>query len=364
QELHMSMTQISDFDEEGRWAAGTRTGNGSHFNRRARSRPSRASSRASSGSTPTTWPGWSPCGVWPCASNSPSKPPGAGGGPRGRIGSRRKRRGSSCGSKCTASSPRTDCSAASSSTPSASSCAGSRRRRGAFSRRPTVSGPGRALRSARKSSACAAGSTSSPRKPRTSRKAARRPCLGPSRASAGRSRARPGRSRRRSGASRGRAGGRAASSRPSEGRSAGVRGLPDYHVHTFRCGHAGGASREFVESAIDRELSEIAFTDHIPLYFLPEAERDPRLAMRGEELDGYLEEVRGLQEAYRGRIAIRLGLEADYAEGHEEELSRWLARADWDLVLGSVHWVAGDWIDAPGSAARFPREGADRLYAE
>jgi len=141
-------------------------------------------------------------------------------------------------------------------------------------------------------------------------------------------------------------------------------GLPDYHVHTFRCGHAGGASREFVEAALARGLSEIAFTDHIPLYFLPAANRDPKLAMREEELDGYLEEVRGLQDAYRGRIPIRLGLEADYAEGHEEALSRWLARADWDLVLGSVHWVAGDWIDAPGSAARFPREGADHLYTE
>jgi histidinol-phosphatase (PHP family) len=143
-----------------------------------------------------------------------------------------------------------------------------------------------------------------------------------------------------------------------------VKGLPDYHVHTFRCGHAGGASREFVEKAIERGLAEIAFTDHIPLYFLPKGDRDPSLAMREDQFEGYLDEVRRLQEEFRGRIAIRLGLEADYAEGHEEALARWLARADWDIVLGSVHWVAGDWIDAPGSAARFPREGTQRLYAE
>ena len=143
-----------------------------------------------------------------------------------------------------------------------------------------------------------------------------------------------------------------------------MRGLPDYHVHTFRCGHAGGASRDFVEKAIERGLAEIGFTDHIPLYFLPESQRDPSLAMREDQFEGYLEEVRRLQEEFRGRIAVRLGLEADYAEGHEEALTRWLARADWDLVLGSVHWVAGDWIDAPGSAARFPREGTERLYAE
>ena len=141
-------------------------------------------------------------------------------------------------------------------------------------------------------------------------------------------------------------------------------GLPDYHVHTRRCGHAGGETREFVRKAVERGLSEIGLTDHIPLYFLPESERDPGLAMREEEFDGYVAEVLELREEFRGRIAVRLGLEADYREGHEEELARWLARADWDLVLGSVHWVAGWWIDAPGSSARFEKEGTELLYDE
>jgi len=141
-------------------------------------------------------------------------------------------------------------------------------------------------------------------------------------------------------------------------------GLPDYHVHTFRCGHAGGASREFVEAAIARGLSEIAFTDHVPLYFLAPGKRDPKLAMREDQFEGYVEEVRSLAREFEGRIAVRLGLEADYAEGFENELSGWLARAEWDLVLGSVHWVAGDWIDAPGAPRRFAREGAETLYRE
>jgi histidinol-phosphatase (PHP family) len=108
----------------------------------------------------------------------------------------------------------------------------------------------------------------------------------------------------------------------------------------------------------------MAFTDHVPLYFLPPERRDPRLAMREDQFEEYLREVETLRTEFAGRIPIRLGLEADYAEGHEEELARWLSRADWDLVLGSVHWVAGDWIDAPGSAARFEREGTEALYRE
>lgn len=144
-----------------------------------------------------------------------------------------------------------------------------------------------------------------------------------------------------------------------------MRGLPDYHVHTFRCGHAGGKSRDFVLRGIERGLSEIAFTDHIPLYFLPESERDPKLAMREDELEGYVREVEELRDEFAGRIAVRLGLEADYAEGREDELARWLSRADWDLVLGSVHRVAGGWIDDPGtSPLRFAQEGAESLYDE
>jgi len=142
-----------------------------------------------------------------------------------------------------------------------------------------------------------------------------------------------------------------------------MRGLPDYHVHTFRCGHAGGASRDFVLKAIERGLLEIAFTDHIPLYFLPDGARDSKLAMREDQFEGYVTEVEGLREEFRGEIAVRLGLEADYAEGHEENLARWLARADWDLVLGSVHWVDGAWIDDPAtSPGRFEREGVESLY--
>ncbi len=144
-----------------------------------------------------------------------------------------------------------------------------------------------------------------------------------------------------------------------------MRGLPDYHVHTRRCGHAGGASEDFVRRALALGLCEMAFTDHIPLYFLPLERRDPKLAMKEEELDDYVAEVEALRREFAAEIPVRLGLEADYAEGHEEALSRWLARADWDVVLGSVHWVAGGWIDDPAtSPARFKAEGVEVLYRD
>jgi len=122
--------------------------------------------------------------------------------------------------------------------------------------------------------------------------------------------------------------------------------------------------RAFVEAAIERGLDELAFTDHIPLYFLPGDDPDPGVAMTRAELPGYVDEVLSLQEEFRGRVDILLGLEADYAEGHEDALAEILGAHEWDVVLGSVHWVAGDWIDAPGSGRRHETEGSERLWAE
>lgn len=142
------------------------------------------------------------------------------------------------------------------------------------------------------------------------------------------------------------------------------RAATDYHVHTARCGHAGGTMRAYVEAALARGLTEVAFTDHVPLYFLPGDDPEPDFAMTGGELPGYVEEVLALRDEFAGRIAVLLGLEADYAEGHEAALQDLLAAHDWDVVLGSVHWVKGDWIDGPGSAARHEREGTAALWAE
>jgi len=138
----------------------------------------------------------------------------------------------------------------------------------------------------------------------------------------------------------------------------------DYHVHTARCGHAGGEMRDYVLAAVRKGLAEIAFTDHIPLYFLSGEDPDPTIAMTRAELPGYVEEGRALRKEFAGRIDVLCGLEADYAEGHEAALGEILRAHDWDVVLGSVHWVAGGWIDAPGSAKRHETEGSENLWRE
>ena len=122
--------------------------------------------------------------------------------------------------------------------------------------------------------------------------------------------------------------------------------------------------REYVEAAIARGLHEVAFTDHVPLYFLPGEDPEPEFAMTRSELPRYVEDVEALRREYAGRIDVLLGLEADYYEGLEEELAEILEPYPWDVVLGSVHWVAGGWVDAPGSARRHETEGSAAIWGE
>src|SRR5262245_46335203 len=108
-------------------------------------------------------------------------------------------------------------------------------------------------------------------------------------------------------------------------------------MHTPRCGHAVGSPREYVDQSIRAGLAEICFTDHQPLL----RGRDPGLTMALEELPDYVAEVRALRDEYRGRLTIKLGLEADYFPDLVPETGALLAREDFDLVLGSVHFQDG-----------------------
>lgn len=113
--------------------------------------------------------------------------------------------------------------------------------------------------------------------------------------------------------------------------------LVDYHVHTALCGHAVGEMEDYVRVAVQKDLVELGFNDHAPLFHV----RDPELAMDSQQLPMYVEQVRDLQRRY-SRPRIKLGIEADFVPGYEEDLRRLLDQYDFDYVYGSVHLI-DDW---------------------
>lgn len=132
----------------------------------------------------------------------------------------------------------------------------------------------------------------------------------------------------------------------------------DYHIHTRRCGHAEGEMNEYVEQAYKLGLAEIAFTDHIPIQH-PVLEEH---CMDRNELDGYVDEVLGLRKSWDGDIIIRLGLEADFAEGYEEYVQDILDAYPFDLVLGSVHTMDGWGVDNEDYISRFEQGNVEEIF--
>lgn len=119
----------------------------------------------------------------------------------------------------------------------------------------------------------------------------------------------------------------------------------DYHVHTFLCKHAEGLPADYVAAAKARGVPEMCFADHVPA---PDG-YDAGNRMHIDRFPEYVETIASL----RGGTApcVLYGIEADYYEGCEEFLRSWLPEQDFDVVLGSVHFI-GDWgFDHPDNLA-------------
>lgn len=112
--------------------------------------------------------------------------------------------------------------------------------------------------------------------------------------------------------------------------------MRDYHIHTPFCRHAHGNMSDYIESAIEKGIVEVCFTDHIPL---PDG-FDSSHRMAPEEITAYLEEIMRLREMYP-EISILMGIEADYIEGYEKYLEKFLSRYPFDMVIMAVHFIKG-----------------------
>lgn len=84
----------------------------------------------------------------------------------------------------------------------------------------------------------------------------------------------------------------------------------NYHTHTYRCNHALGSDREYVENAIKGGLKVLGFSDHCPFVFDNGFVSDMRMTPR--EVDGYFASLLDLKAEYRDDITIYIGFESEY----------------------------------------------------
>ena len=138
--------------------------------------------------------------------------------------------------------------------------------------------------------------------------------------------------------------------------------ITDYHTHSWRCGHATGIMAEYVETAIARGVGEIGLTDHIYLYYQPAADRNSEWAMPESQYSEHYREMLAVRDQFRKEIPVRISVEADYVEGFEAELRRFLDEYEFDYVLGAVHFMDGWLIDAPENSDRYRDGNVAEIY--
>ena len=107
---------------------------------------------------------------------------------------------------------------------------------------------------------------------------------------------------------------------------------PDYHVHTNFSNDCQSEMTAVCEAAISRGVREIAFADHLDFGGF-----DP--ALNDLDVPAYLAGIARCQRLYGDRLTILAGVEV--GEGHlfQCEAAAVLGAFEFDLVLGSLHYV-------------------------
>lgn len=116
----------------------------------------------------------------------------------------------------------------------------------------------------------------------------------------------------------------------------------NYHTHTWRCKHAVGTEKEYVERAIEGGIKILGFSDHTP-YPFPEGFTS-RIRMEVDQFEDYVNIVLGLKEEYKKDIEIHLGLEVEYYPNYFAKLQKLVADYPVEYFLLAQHFV-GDEID-------------------
>jgi histidinol-phosphatase (PHP family) len=112
------------------------------------------------------------------------------------------------------------------------------------------------------------------------------------------------------------------------------------HTHTFRCNHASGSEREYIETAIAAGFTTLGFSDHTPYVF-----RDGYYSgfrMKPEQQYDYVLVLSALREEYKGKIDIKIGYEAEYYPEFFEDYMKLITRYPVDYLILGQHFIENE----------------------
>lgn len=131
----------------------------------------------------------------------------------------------------------------------------------------------------------------------------------------------------------------------------------DLHIHSNNSCDAQSSLDEMCQGAITNGATTICFTEHVDMN--PEDEGYGYF-----RIEKYAQEVERAREKYEGHLEILKGVEFSEPHAYPKEFEA-VTRADFDFVLGSVHWVDGFgawWADGNRLLPDYPAERLSEAY--
>ena len=158
--------------------------------------------------------------------------------------------------------------------------------------------------------------------------------------------------------------------------------LTDCHTHLQPHGQAPPMTVERIEAYVEagraRGVERIAITEH--LFRFEEAYKalhgwwddDPDAHLAGlarayweDHVSGSVADyVRTVEAAKRKGLPVLLGLEMDWIHGREDALAAFLKPYDWDIVIGSVHYIGSWGFDCDEFMAEWARRDVADVWSD
>lgn len=111
----------------------------------------------------------------------------------------------------------------------------------------------------------------------------------------------------------------------------------NYHIHTFRCHHATGTEREYVEKSIKAGLERIGFSEHMP-YIEPDGNEEIH-RLYTDEIADYVNTILALKEEYKDNIEIHLGYEIENIPGKMDKIAKDAKKNGIEYLILGQHFV-------------------------
>lgn len=133
--------------------------------------------------------------------------------------------------------------------------------------------------------------------------------------------------------------------------------IADYHMHLERGPFSRERALQFLDTARSRGVTEIGFSEHGHCF--PENRHMLPVDWASADLQTYVNLVQSLKDE---GLPVKLGLEMDYVPGHEADIADFVAKAPFDYVIGSVHWLGDFGFDIPDNMALWQQLDVDAVY--